>query len=77
MADFFFDTDHLTSTEADTPLALENSGAAYLAALAALPCLARDVIPEGRAEAVGVTVRDASGKPICKVSLHLRVQWLG
>ena len=76
MPRYFFDIDDGTrQTRDDTGFDLPDLQTARDEALAVLPSLARDEIPDGDEHVLTVHVRDAEGQPIFRASLSLSSQW--
>ncbi len=55
----------------------KNDGAARIAALAALPDMARDKIPDGDSRTFSVSVRNEHGRIIYKATMSLKGEWCG
>jgi hypothetical protein len=76
MARYFFDTDDGdTFVEDDEGQELPNAEAAREAALAALPGMARDKMPDGDHRTFCATVRDDAGTVIYTARLTLVGEW--
>ncbi len=74
---YFFDThDGDTTVIDDQGLELANRQAARVAAIDALPDIARDVLPDGDRREMGVRVRDETGRVILTAALSLNVDWV-
>lgn len=67
------DDDRLILDEAGVDL--DDDGAARIYALAALPDMARDKIPDGDHRIFSVAVRDATGRIIYRASLTMQGEW--
>jgi hypothetical protein len=77
MQTFYIDTsDGLIAREDNIGIELLNVDAARRAAVAALPGIAGDVIPDGDDREFVATVKDSTGKPILRAKLTLSVEWL-
>lgn len=77
MQTFFIDTtDGLVAREDDIGIELPDVDAARRAAIAALPGIASDVIPDGDDREFIAIVKDSDGKPILRAKLTLSVEWL-
>jgi len=77
MQTFFIDTSdgHIALTD-NIGMELPDADAARSAAVAALPGIASDQIPNGDHREFNATVRDSSGRPILRATLTLSVEWL-
>ncbi|MDS9468855.1 hypothetical protein RGQ15_14915 [Paracoccus sp. MBLB3053] len=77
MPRYFFDIDDGTRLiEDDTGLDLPDSQSARRMAIAVLPPIARDVMPNGDRQCVSVLVRDARDAPVFRARLELVAEWL-
>lgn len=78
MPRYFFDTDDGSRfVTDDVGVDLDSQEAAQKAAVAALPEMADDVLPDGSHRVLTVMVRDDSGTAIIRATLTLRVETLG
>ena len=76
MPRYFFDTnDGDMFAEDDEGLEFPDSEAARRAAVAALPDLARDKLPDGDRRDFTVSVRDEAGMIVYSASLNLNGEW--
>lgn len=77
MARFFFDIDDgELATEDDEGLELDGLATARDKAIAVLPNIARDVLPDGDRRTFVVTVRDARGAKVFRAVLDFEARWL-
>ncbi len=77
MARYYFDIDDGdVATEDDDGTELDGLSEARNHAIAVLPSLARDVLPDGDRREFRVTLRDANGRSIFRASLSFRADWL-
>ncbi|MTH62442.1 DUF6894 family protein [Paracoccus litorisediminis] len=77
MPRYFFDIDDgLRFTSDELGQALPDRAAARHLAIAVLPPLARDVLPDGDRHAVSVVVRNEQGRRIFRAVLELVAEWL-
>ncbi len=77
MPRYFFDIDDGDiSTEDDEGLELEGPREARNRAIAVLPGIAREVLPDGDRREFIVTVRDAKGQRLFLARLSFEAQWL-
>ena len=77
MPRFFIDTsDQQNFVRDETGHQFEDMDAARSAAIAALPDMARDVLPDGDARTFLAIVRDNGGRTLLQASLSLGVVWL-
>jgi hypothetical protein len=77
MPRYYFDIDDGESlTEDDDGLLLTDIEDVRKHAIAALPSLAEEVLPDGDRQRFSVTVRDERGVPIFRASLVLSSEWL-
>ncbi|MGE0668008.1 MAG: hypothetical protein AB7O49_15740 [Sphingomonadales bacterium] len=77
MARYYFDIDDGdVATEDDDGTELQDLAEARHHAIAVLPNLARDVLPNGDRREFKVTLRDASGRRVFRASLMFRADWL-
>ncbi|MBD9529874.1 hypothetical protein [Paracoccus sp. PAR01] len=77
MPRYFFDIDDgLRLVEDDAGQDLPDRRAARNMALASLPPIARDVIPNGNRHRITVLIRDEEDRPIFRARLELLAEWL-
>jgi hypothetical protein len=77
MPRYYFDIDDGESlTEDDDGLLLADIEDVRKHAIAALPSLAEEVLPDGDRQRFSVTVRNERGVPIFRASLSLSSEWL-
>lgn len=77
MPRYYFDThDGDTGVIDEGGLQLADRAAARMAAIGALPDIARDVLPDGDRRDMAVRVRDESGRVILHATLSLAVDWV-
>lgn len=77
MPRFYFDIDDgYRFIEDDAGQDLRDRNAARETAIASLPPIAGDVMPNGNRHRVTVLVRDARGKPVFRADLELVAEWL-
>ena len=77
MPRYYFDTnDGDEQQKDDTGLDWADRQAARLAAMDALPDIARDVLPDGDRREMAVRVRDETGRVILTATLSLAVDWV-
>jgi hypothetical protein len=74
---FFFDIDDgETVTVDEVGSELEGLGAARAEAMAVLPAIAKDAVPDGDARTYTALVRDEKGRSVFRVTLDLRAEWV-
>ena len=77
MALYFFDChDGETIYVDDQGIQCRDLAEARYRAVDALPDMARDELPDGDERTFEIRVRDATGKPILRCSLHFNLDWL-
>lgn len=73
---FYFDVKDGKHGRDDTGTELPDRYTARAEALAVLPPIAEEILPDERISSVSVTVRDANHKPIFHASLALVEDWI-
>ncbi|MEX6504889.1 hypothetical protein [Jiella sp. M17.18] len=77
MARYFFDVqDGEDFIRDEEGLACPSREEVRLAAIAALPTMARDALPDSDRHEISVHVRDQKDRPVFRASLLLRAEWL-
>jgi hypothetical protein len=77
MARFYFDTsDGEEIITDDEGVDFANFAQAREAAVAGLPDIAREVLPDGSYRVISVTIRDEAGQRLARASLTLKVEML-
>lgn len=77
MPRYFIDTNDGDRTFRDTEdYEYPDDGEARKAAIAHLPDIARDVLPDGDARTMSVLVRNNQQKPLFRATLQLHGEWL-